>query len=69
MKTHRKVIEHLQQQQHREQSDFLKQHKLDLDHLQRASEARSAQEKAELIAQLDDKLARQQFDSDSHAYA
>jgi hypothetical protein len=69
MRTHRKEIEKLQQQQAREQSDLLKQHKLDLDHLQRVSEARSAQEKAELVAQLDDKLARQQFDSDSHAYA
>jgi hypothetical protein len=69
MKTHRKEIEQLQQQRTREQSDLLRQHKYDLDQLQKASEARNAQEKAALVEQLENRLARQQFDSDSHAYA
>jgi hypothetical protein len=61
--------EKLQQQQIGEQSDRLEQHKPNLNQLQKASEARSAQEKADLVEQLDKGLARQQFDLDSHAFA
>jgi nucleoside phosphorylase len=55
--------------QARDQSDRSNQHKLDLDQLQKASEASSAQEKTDLVEQLDKGLTRQQFNLDPHAFA
>jgi hypothetical protein len=68
-KAHKKDIKNLHEQQARQHSDLLKRHKYDLDQLQQASEARSAQERADLVEQFEKKLTRQQFDSDSHAYS
>jgi len=58
-KVYRKNIENTYNQRSREQSELMKRHKLDMDQLHRASAARSAQEKAELVLQLEDRVNSQ----------
>ena len=59
MKAHKKNIEALHEQRSKEQSDLMRRHKLEMDQLHRASEAASAHEKADLVAQLEDHLNSQ----------
>ncbi|KAG9604379.1 hypothetical protein KCU77_g1209, partial [Aureobasidium melanogenum] len=69
MKAYEKDIRRLQEEQSKERSDLIKQHKRDVVQMRNASEARSAQEKAQLAKQLEDQFERHLRDNDASSRA